>query len=213
MLECLTLAIVADHFLAETEGAVDGQGQFMGLEQRISRESYDGRFIDHDAALMQETVARELERTRQPLLPVITGGANRLAATEPAAAEQSRQSIWKSRRIAVKAKGRIHLLDPARILAAEAQSNYVLLQQIVESYLLREQISVLAEKLEPFGFIRIHRSVLVNAALVEELEPLLTGAYLLRMRGGKEYSVTRTYKRNLQMLARSWIGMDGLFAD
>jgi DNA-binding LytR/AlgR family response regulator len=204
------VAIDRDHFVADTEFAISEQGQSMGLEQR---KLYDGYFIDHDAALMQETVARELEKSRQPLLPVITGGSNRTPVSETERARQLGLSLWRSRKIAVKAKGKIHLIDPARILAAEAQSNYVLLQQMLESHLLREQISVLAEKLEPFGFIRIHRSVLVNAALVEELEPLLTGAYLLRMRGGKEYSVTRTYKKNLQFLARSWIGMDGLFAD
>jgi two-component system LytT family response regulator len=185
----------------------------MGLQQRISPEFCDSRFLDPDDAVMQDAMTAGLERSRQPLLPVITGGGNREATRESEFARTSRLSLWKSKRIAVKAKGRIHFIDPARVLAAEAQNNYVLLQQIVESYLLREQISVLAEKLEPFGFIRIHRSVLVNASLVEELEPLFTGAYLLRMRGGKEYSVTRTYKNNLRLLARSWIGMDGLFAD
>jgi DNA-binding LytR/AlgR family response regulator len=182
----------------------------MGLEQRMPSQSYTARLIDHDTALMQEEVARELQQSCKQLLPVTkSGGASCVPVNQAASAHPLRQALWKSRKIAVKAKGKIHLIDPARILAAEAQCNYVLLlQAAAESYLLREQISVLAELLEPFGFIRIHRSVLVNAALVEELEPMLTGAYLLRMRGGKQYSVTRTYRQNLHLLARDWIGFN-----
>jgi hypothetical protein len=109
-------------------------------------------------------------------------------------------------RIAIKCGGKILFLNPAEIHAAHAQGNYVLLQQSRGSHLLREQISVVAEKLARYGFIRIHRSVLVNVAYVETIEPLFTGEYLLRMRGGREYNVTRTFKKNLQLLAESWIG-------
>lgn len=115
-------------------------------------------------------------------------------------------------RIAVKCGGKILFLNPAEIFAAHAQGNYVLLQQNRGSHLLREQISVVAEKLAPFGFVRIHRSVLVNSAHVETIEPLFTGEYLLRLRGGREYNVTRTYKKNLQLLAESWIGTDSFVA-
>ncbi len=115
-------------------------------------------------------------------------------------------------RIAVKCGGKILFLNPAEIHAAHAQGNYVLLQLSRGSHLLREQISVVAEKLARFGFIRIHRSVLVNAAQVETIEPLFTGEYLLRMRGGREYNVTRTFKKNLQLLADSWIGTDSFVA-
>jgi len=117
----------------------------------------------------------------------------------------------KITRIGIKANGRIVLIDPTEIIVAEAQGNYVLLQLSRSAHLLRGQISGLADKLEPYGLIRIHRSVLVNAAHVEDMEPLCTGEYLLRMKGGKEYKVTRTYRKNLQLFAATWIGM-GAFA-
>ena len=52
----------------------------------------------------------------------------------------------------------------------------------------------MAEKLKHYCFIRIHRSVVVNISAVEEIRPLPTGEYRLRVKGGKEYLVTRTYK-------------------
>lgn len=111
-------------------------------------------------------------------------------------------------KIAIKTKGKILLINPAEILAVEAEGNYVLLQLQSDSYLLRESISTMAEKLKAYGFIRIHRSVLVNSSHVEEIHPGSTGEYMLRVTGGKEYVVSRTYKLNLKSLAQSWIGTD-----
>jgi two-component system LytT family response regulator len=116
----------------------------------------------------------------------------------------------RSVRIALKTGGRVVFVDSAELVTAEAHGNYVLMQQTSGSYLLRGTIGGVAEKLKPYGFVRIHRSVLVNAAFVASIEPDAGGEYLLRMKTGKEYNVTRTYKGNLKDLAQFWIGVDGL---
>jgi two-component system LytT family response regulator len=116
-------------------------------------------------------------------------------------------------RIAIKVKGQILFVYPSDVVAIEAQGNYVLLQRDTNSYLLRDSISVVAAKLEPYGFIRIHRSVLVNASFVDIIRPYSTGEYGLRLKGGKEYTVTRTYKNNLKYLAKFWIGTGAFFPD
>jgi DNA-binding LytR/AlgR family response regulator len=113
-------------------------------------------------------------------------------------------------RIAFKAKGRILLLDLADVLAVEAEGNYVSLRHRPNAYLVHEPLSSMAEKLKPYGFIRIHRSVVVNISAVEEIQSLPTGEYRLRVKGGKEYLVTRTYKHNLRDLAQLWVGSERL---
>ncbi len=113
-------------------------------------------------------------------------------------------------RIAFKSKRGILLLDLADILAVQAEGNYVSLQHRTNSYLVHEPLSSMVEKLKPYGFIRIHRSVVVNISAVEEIQPLPTGEYRLRVRGGKEYLVTRTYKHNLRDLAQLWVGSERL---
>jgi len=117
----------------------------------------------------------------------------------------------QSLRVAIKVKGRILFINLADVVVVQAEGNYVLLQRAASSYLLRESISVMAERLEPYGFVRIHRSVLVNTSFVEEIKPYSTGEYGLRVRGGKEYTVTRTYKKNLKSLAEFWIGTGSIF--
>jgi DNA-binding LytR/AlgR family response regulator len=121
--------------------------------------------------------------------------------------------VSKPSKIAIKTKKRILFIDPADVVIVEAQGNYVLLQRQSGSYLLRESISVIAEKLRPFGFIRIHRSVLVNCSFVEEVQPWSTGEYALRVKGGKEYTVSRTYKNNLRSIARFWVGTESFASE
>jgi DNA-binding LytR/AlgR family response regulator len=111
-----------------------------------------------------------------------------------------------SAKIGIKSNGRVLFIDPRDIAVVEAEGNYVLLRRETGTDLLRESISEIAEKLEPFGFVRIHRSVLVNASFVQDVRPCSTGDYQLRLKGGREYTVTRTYKKNLKRLAAFWIG-------
>jgi DNA-binding LytR/AlgR family response regulator len=113
-------------------------------------------------------------------------------------------------RIAFKAKGKILFVDLAEIVAVQAEGNYVSLRHRPNPYLLHESLSSMAEKLKPYGFIRIHRSVVVNISAVEEIQPLASGEYRLRVKGGKEYLVTRTYKDNLRDLAQLWVGSERL---
>ena len=116
-------------------------------------------------------------------------------------------------KIAIKSKGRILFLDPRDVVVVEAEGNYVLLQRETGSYLLRESISTIAEKLRPYGFVRIHRSALVNASFVQEICPCATGEYELRLKSGKQYTVTRSYKKNLRSLAEFWIGTGTFLGD
>src|SRR5437764_13380460 len=119
----------------------------------------------------------------------------------------------RTTRIAIKDKGRVVFVDSGELISAEAHGNYVLLQQKSGSYLLRETICGIAEKLRPYGFIRIHRSVLVNVAFVVTIQPGAGSEYLLRTNTGRQYHVTRTYRKNLPRHALLWIGIEGLPSD
>lgn len=133
---------------------------------------------------------------------------DRMARAVDAPPQRQQLSRPQPSQIAIKVSGRIFFIDPAQVVAVQAQGNYVLLKRETGSYLLRGSISVMAEKLKPYGFVRIHRSVLVNRLKVDEIKPWTTGEYGLRLKDGKEYTVTRTYKKNLKDLATSWIGTD-----
>lgn len=109
-------------------------------------------------------------------------------------------------RIAIKDKDRIVFVDIAELITAEAHGNYVVLRQRAGCYLHRGTISAIAEQLKPHGFIRIHRSVLVNGAFVATIQPGVGSDYVLRTTTGAEHPITQTYRDNLKALARFWIG-------
>lgn len=163
--------------------------------------------------IIDKAVQSSEERIREPLT---TGFRQQVAQRSTGLRKRLCQTLSpapdKPARIAVKAKKKIVFIDAADLIAVEAQGNYVLLWHASSSHMLRGAISKIAAKLDLHGFVRIHRSVLVNGALVEEIHPLPTGEYLLRVRGGRQFTVTRTYKRNLQLLAQLWIGMEGFAA-
>jgi two-component system LytT family response regulator len=165
-----------------------------------------GREVQDQKPILEST---ELCDASDASFPSVTrvDAANLIRALQQLTVITKRQAS----RIAFKAKGSILLLDVADILAVQAEGNYVSLRHRTNPHLVRESLSSMAEKLGPYGFIRIHRSVIVNISAVEEIQPLPTGEYRLRVKGGKEYLVTRTYKRNLRDLAQLWVGSERLF--
>jgi DNA-binding LytR/AlgR family response regulator len=157
---------------------------------------------------LESTADEFCEAADTSLLPVIrVDAANLMRVLRQLEVIAKRQAP----RIAFKAKGRILFLDLAEIVAVEAEGNYVSLRPRTNSYLVHGSLSSMAEKLKPYGFIRIHRSVVVNSSGVEEIQPLPTGEYRLRVKGGKEYLVTRKYKDNLRDLAQLWVGSERLW--
>jgi DNA-binding LytR/AlgR family response regulator len=116
----------------------------------------------------------------------------------------------KSFRIAIKTSDRILLIDSSDVIAVEAQGNYVLLHRQSNSLRVRGSISALAKELEPRGFIRIHRSVLLNASFVQEIRQSAAGEFTLCRSGGREYRVSRACRNNLKAMAQVWIGASAL---
>ena len=111
-------------------------------------------------------------------------------------------------RIAIKANGRVLFVDPIDVVVAKAQGNYVALVHKFGCYLVRETMATAEQKLTPLGFVRIHRSVLVNTTLVKDLRRDNTGTYVLRTTDGREHPVGRAYKDNLKVIAKSWLGVE-----
>lgn len=110
-------------------------------------------------------------------------------------------------RVGIRMNRKILFLDAAEILALEAEGNYVLVRHFKASYMARERISDLANRLEGYGFIRIHRSVLVNTVHVSSVEPLPNGDCQVQMKDGNSYAIGRSYKKNLRHIAELWMGM------
>jgi len=101
-------------------------------------------------------------------------------------------------RLVVKTGGRVFFLDVAEILCIEAEGNYVRVYDQTKHYLLRETISGLEEQLDPKQFLRIHRSAIVKIDKIKELQPWFHGEYRIILENGKQLTLSRNYRANLQ---------------
>jgi two-component system, LytTR family, response regulator len=101
-------------------------------------------------------------------------------------------------RLVVKTAGRVFFLDIKDIDCIEAEGNYVRVHNGPKSYLLRETIGGLETQLDPKEFLRIHRSAIVRIDKIKELQPWFHGEYHVVLEGGKQLTLSRNYRQNLQ---------------
>jgi two-component system LytT family response regulator len=105
-------------------------------------------------------------------------------------------------RLVAKSVGRAVFIDVRDIEYLQAEDYYVLVHARGESHLVRESMRDLEQRL-PRGFVRIHRSTLVNAAFVSELVTEDDGEHLVVLRCGARLHASRGKReRLLDLLAR-----------
>jgi two-component system LytT family response regulator len=109
----------------------------------------------------------------------------------------------KAQRLVIKAGRRLVFLDIAEIDWIEASGNYVKFHVGRDSYIVRSGIGQIADRLYLAEFVRIHRSTVVNAKKIKELEPCDNGEYIVVLKDGKHLSCSRGYGARLQQLIRN----------
>ncbi len=107
-------------------------------------------------------------------------------------------------RIVFKSRGRILFLPVSDIRWIGAEGNYVRLSTATESHLLRETMAHLEERLDPRGFLRVHRSFIVNLKYVKEVRREGNGDSVVVMDSGQKVALGRSYRASLnQQLHRA----------
>jgi two-component system, LytTR family, response regulator len=94
-------------------------------------------------------------------------------------------------RIAVKTGERTVFVKTAQIDYVESAGNYVVLHVGKESHVVRETMTALEDNLDPKKFVRISRSMLVNADQIKELQPLFKGEHAVVLHNGRQLTMTR----------------------
>jgi len=103
-------------------------------------------------------------------------------------------------RIAVREGGEVRLVPVEEIDWIGAQDYYAELHAGAHSYLLREPLRSLEERLDPRLFARIHRSAIVNVTRVRALEPATHGEWNLVLLDGSRLRLSRSHRGALGAL-------------
>ncbi len=113
---------------------------------------------------------------------------------------QTSEPAGQLTRLAVKTPGKVIFLDLDQIQAIEAAGKYAVVHVGKENHVLRETMSSLESHLPPQRFLRISRSVIVNIAQIQELQPLFKGENRVVLKNGKSYPTTRPIREIQQKL-------------
>jgi len=114
--------------------------------------------------------------------------------------------LWRTPRAAVPAEpGAIEVRDGARrhfvplseVAFIEAAGNYVELHRGRTPILHRAPLAEMERQLQGQGFVRIHRSRIVQRAQISQVESKPSGDYVVRLADGRELAGSRRYRRPL----------------
>jgi two-component system LytT family response regulator len=123
---------------------------------------------------------RTIDRARSQLRPAELGGGR----ISPDALSSGPVAPAAPRFLVGERQRKMYPLDPKSLDYIEADGNYVTLRAGKVEYLSRDSIKHLSLQLASLGFIRIARSLLVNAAAVEYAEVAGHGTFALTLNSG-----------------------------
>jgi two-component system, LytTR family, response regulator len=147
--------------------------------------------IDQQRFTMALERARRVSRGGEPQAPFVSF----TRAAEPEAVIASAAgSGYDGGYFPVRTGERILPLRVADIWAVVASGNYVSLQTKAKSWLVRDTLSQIEVRFAKLGFVRIHRSVLINIERIAELQPLPNGEYDVILQDGKSFRLSRSYR-------------------
>jgi two-component system LytT family response regulator len=157
----------------------------------------------HDRHAVEAFRVRALDYLVKPIDDVrfaeALGRAIEAAAARPAAPPRDAPG---RRFFRVRTKGRVALLPHAEVDWIGAEGDYLCLHAGGREFLVRETMAAAERRLDG-GFLRIHRSAIVNVDRVRELASCENGDFRVRLADGTELRLSRTRREAVQRLTRA----------
>jgi two-component system, LytTR family, response regulator len=101
-------------------------------------------------------------------------------------------------RFAAQTGSRIQIVVAEDIEWVGSAGNYVELHVDCRSFMLRESMASLEQRLDPAKFIRIHRSRIVQSRVIVELRSIENREFMVMLSDGSEHRSSRTYADRLE---------------
>ncbi|HZO94472.1 MAG TPA: LytTR family DNA-binding domain-containing protein [Candidatus Baltobacteraceae bacterium] len=160
---------------------------FVTAYQEHAVDAFELGAVDYVVKPVSEArLARTVQRLRTALNNGVAGHRNGSAAPAPGS---------QPARVALEDGERTRLVRLAEIRYVQANGHVVTARLLDAELRWKGSLSDAAARLEPAGFLRVHRAYLVNPERVVEVEPFFNGAYLLRVddKARSEVPVSRSY--------------------
>jgi len=103
-------------------------------------------------------------------------------------------------RLVIRARGKVSFLKPSEIDWIEADGKHVHLHAGRDTHVVRHTLSGLEQRLAPHGFVRVHRSAIVNVDRIKELEPWFHGEYVVILKDGTKLTSSAAHSQALHRI-------------
>jgi two-component system LytT family response regulator len=103
-------------------------------------------------------------------------------------------------RLVIRTRGKVFFLKPSEIDWVEADGKHVKLHVGREMHVVRQQLKRLEPRLAPHGFVRVHRSAIVNVDRIKELEPWFHGEYVVILKDGTKLTSSAAHSEALHRI-------------
>ena len=103
-------------------------------------------------------------------------------------------------RLVIRTRSKVSFLKPGEIDWLEADGKHVKLHVGRETHIVRQQLKRLEARLAPHGFVRVHRSAIVNMDRIKELEPWFHGEYVVILKDGTKLTSSAAHSEALHRM-------------
>jgi two-component system LytT family response regulator len=103
-------------------------------------------------------------------------------------------------RLIVRSREKLTFVKPADIDWVEADGKLAQLHVGKETHAVRIPLKRLEERLAPLGFVRVHRSAIVNVDRIKELEPWFHGEYVVVLKDGTKITSSAAHSQALHRI-------------
>jgi two-component system, LytTR family, response regulator len=170
---------------------------FVTAHDKFALRAFEVHAVDYllkpfDRERFQKALRRALEQVKQR-------AAGKMLERQ-AALIASLKSPPTEERLAVKSGGHVVWVNLDDVDWIGSADNYAELHVGAKSHLMRETLAALEARLDPRKFVRISRSIIVNAKRIKELKRLFYGGCEITLQSGTKLTLSRRYRDKLKQL-------------
>jgi two-component system, LytTR family, response regulator len=103
-------------------------------------------------------------------------------------------------RLVIRTRSKVSFLRPSEIDWIEADGKHAVLHAGRETHVVRHTLTRLEQRLAPHGFVRVHRSAIVNVDRIRELEPWFHGEYVVILKDGTKLTSSAAHSQALHRI-------------
>ncbi len=167
---------------------------FITAHDAFALRAFDAHALDYllkpfDQERFDQMVARARQQLEQMAAAKLGQSVRQFLA-----ADDRRATKAFAERIVVRDAGRVLFVGVPEINWLEATGNYVALHVASgKTHLVHETMAAMEAKLDPAQFVRIHRSTIVNASRIKELQPHFNGEYVVVLKDDTKLKLSRSF--------------------